>query len=119
METLIASAILFAGVLAVISAIMTGQQKAIEAEHQVRAALAAEEVMGQLIQMPYEDLDSLPSPQPAGDMFAFINVIPFDEELPGLGVRLHGRTVRVRVMETAGDARPLAEVSHFVPEPPS
>ncbi|MHC5048179.1 MAG: type IV pilus modification PilV family protein [Planctomycetota bacterium] len=46
MEALIASAILFAGVLAVISAITSGQQKAFEAEQQVMATLAAEELMG-------------------------------------------------------------------------
>jgi hypothetical protein len=117
METLIASAILFAGVLAVISAIMAGQRKSFEAERQIAATLAAEELMGQYVQMDYADLDGLPSLQAIGEMFALTTVTPFEEDLPGLNVRVHGRSVRIEVRQNASDLRPLAELTHVIPEP--
>jgi hypothetical protein len=117
METLIASAILFAGVLAVISAIMAGQRKSFEAERQIAATLAAEELMGQYIQVDYDDLDLLPSTQPVDDMVAVTTVTPFDEALPGLDVQVRGRTVRVEVRQELGNLRPLAVVTRVIPEP--
>jgi hypothetical protein len=119
MESLIASAILFAGVLAVISAITSGQKKAFEAEQQVVATLAAEELMGEIIQLPYGDLITLPPFQPAGDKVAFINVSQSDQVLPGLDILVHGRTVTVQIIPSLSDLRPLVELSHFIPEPQS
>jgi Tfp pilus assembly protein PilV len=119
MEALIASAILFAGVLAVISAIMSGQQKAFEAEQQVLATLAAEELMGEVISGSYADLDDLPMFQPLGDKYALIFVTPTTEELPDLDVWVTGSTVQIQIVPSMTDLRPLVELLHFIPEPQS
>ncbi|MHC5016090.1 MAG: type IV pilus modification PilV family protein [Planctomycetota bacterium] len=94
MEALIASAILFAGVLAVISAITSGQQKAFEAEQQVMATLAAEELMG----ITFNDID---------------------EDLFDLGVVVRGKTVNVEIYPSMTDMRLILELAHFIPKPQS
>ncbi len=60
MESLMASAMLFAGVLAVITAIMGGQKTAFEAQRRMEAALIAEELMGEISTRDYGNLASLP-----------------------------------------------------------
>jgi hypothetical protein len=117
MESLIASAILFAGVLAVISAIMAGQRKAFEAEQQVIATLAAEELMGEFVHHDYADLSSLPPYLPAGDMIALVIAAESEQDLPGLDVRVVGITVTIQIARNLADLRPLVELSHFVPAP--
>ena len=75
MESLIASAILFAGVLAVISAIMAGQRKAFEAERQVMATLAAEQLMGSIATSEYDSLSALwGGIKPAGEFQAMVTI---------------------------------------------
>lgn len=56
MESLMASAMLFAGVLAVITAIMGGQQSAFEAQRRMEAALIVEELMGEISTTDYGNL---------------------------------------------------------------
>jgi hypothetical protein len=119
MESLIASAILFAGVLAVISAITSGQKKAFEAEQQVVATLAAEELMGQIVNTDYGDLGGLPMFQAIDDKYALITVMPSVHEPPDLDVRVHGTTVRIQMIPSLSDLRPLVELSLFIPEPQS
>jgi hypothetical protein len=119
MESLIASAILFAGVLAVISAIMAGQRKAFEAEQQVMATLAAEELMGHIATSDYDELSVLWSGlKPAGDFYAFVAIDPVDEDLSDLGVVVSGKTVNIGVFPSTTDTRVIVELHHFIPAPP-
>jgi hypothetical protein len=120
MEALIASAILFAGVLAVISAITSGQQKAFEAEQQVMATLAAEELMGAIIVDNYLDLEGNWSGlKPAGDFVALITFNDIDEDLFDLGVVVRGKTVNVEIYPSMTDMRLILELAHFIPKPQS
>jgi hypothetical protein len=119
MESLIASAILFAGVLAVISAIMAGQRKAFEAERQVMATLAAEELMGEIIADEYLDLAATwGGLKPAGDFQAWVAVGEVEEDLPDLGVLVTGQEVTVKVFPSMMDSRIIVELHHFIPAPP-
>lgn len=118
MESLIASAILFAGVLAVISAIMSGQQKAFEAEQQVMATLAAEELMGTIATSDYNQLaNAWGGFRPAGDFYAVVAVEPVDEDLSDLGVVVTGKTVSIGIIPSTTDTRTIVELSHFIPAP--
>jgi len=120
MESLIASAILFAGVLAVISAIMAGQRKAFEAEQQVMATLAAEELLGAIIADQYFDLEgNWGGIRPAGDFQAWVLISETDENLSDLGVLVSGKKVDVRVFPSMADSRIIVELNHFIPGPPS
>jgi type II secretory pathway pseudopilin PulG len=120
MESLIASAILFAGVLAVISAIMAGQRKAFEAEQQVMATLAAEELMGSIATSDYAQLESLwGGLKPAGDFQAAVAFGPDDKDLSDLGVLVSGQDVSVKVFRSMTDTRIIVELNHFIPGPPS
>lgn len=118
MEALMASAILFAGVLTVITAIMGGQKKALEAHRQMDAALAAEELMGQLAAMNYSTLAGLPSTYPAGTFQAQIDPETVDHVLPGLGVRIRGTQLHIRIPPGLPGDPILAELDFFIPEPP-
>ena len=111
-----ASAMLFAGVLAVITAIMGGQKRALEAQRRMEAALIAEERMGQAASMPYADLFLINPLEPVGPFFALTTKLVVDEDLPGLGVRVRGTRVRVFVTHSA---TLLAEAELFIPEPQS
>ena len=118
MEALMASAILFAGVLTVITAIMGGQKKALEAHRQMDAALAAEELMGQLAAMDSATLFGLPDLLPAGPFEAELTVVTEDHVLPGLGVRIRGTHLHIRVPPLGTTNPLLAELDFFIPEPP-
>ena len=118
MESLIASAILFAGVLAVISAIMAGQRKAFEAEQQVMATLAAEELMGKIATSDYDELGSLwGGLKPAGDFYAVVAIETVDEDLSDLGVVVNGKIVNIGVIPSTTDWRIIVELNHFIPAP--
>ncbi len=117
MEALMASAILFAGVLAVMTAIMGGQKKAFEAHRQMDAALAAEELMGQLAAMDYSMLSFLGGTMSAGPFEADVTPAPEDHDLPGLGVRVRGTRLHIRIPPTFTGDPILAELDLFIPEP--
>ncbi len=117
MEALMASAILFAGVLAVITAIMGGQKKALEAHRQIDAALATEELMGQLATLHAADLLTLPPSIAAGPFQAQIDTQTMDHDLPGLGIRVRGTHVHIRIPPTFTGDPLLAELDLFIPEP--
>ena len=120
MESLIASAILFAGVLAVISAIMAGQRKAFEAEQQVMATLAAEELMGAIIADEYVNLAAnWGGLKAAGEFQAIVSILPAEEDLSSLGVLVDGKNVEVKVFPGMTDTRIIVELNHFIPGPPS
>ena len=126
-----AAGILLAVVVSVTSAITAGQQHAFEAHQRIAASLAAEELMGRLITIPYEELPNWSGyTEAAGAMtdatgaampgtFATIGrdvqVSTSLKTLPEPDVRVRGRTVRVRAFDNAG--RILVEFNRFIPEP--
>jgi len=118
MEALMASAILFAGVLAVITAIMGGQQKALEAHRRIDAALAADELMGQLAALDYSDLINIQDLVPAGPFDAEITREVEDHDLPGLGVIVRGTQLHIRIPPGLPGDPLLAELDLFISEPP-
>jgi len=118
MESLMASAMLFAGVLAVITAIMGGQKRAFEAQRRMEAALIAEERMGQVATMPYAQLYMVMALEPVGPFVAVTTNDLVDEDLPGLGVRVRGTRMHVRIVPSTSELDiTLAEAELFVPEP--
>ncbi len=120
MESLMASAMLFAGVLAVITAIMGGQKRAFEAQRRMEAALVAEELMGDIATMDYAALASIPTIQPIGSFQALTTRTIVDEDLTGMGVRIHGSQMHVAIAASMSElASPLAEFDFYIPEPQS
>ena len=115
-----ASAILFAGVLAVISAVLTGQNQAFEAQRRLAATMAADELMSEIATMDYGDIDALPAVQPSGEFIAIVTDSVTDQELIGLGVRVRGTSVNIRIVPSMAElGNTLAEIEFFIPEPPS
>ncbi len=113
-----ASAMLFAGVLAVITAIMGGQKRAFEAQRRMEAALIAEERMGQIATMAYGDLILVDAIEPAGPFYALTTRQLLDEDLPGLGVRVRGTRMHVRIIPSLTELGvTLAEAELYIPEP--
>ncbi len=112
-----ASAILFAGVLAVITALMGGQKQAIEAHRQMDAALAADELMGQLAAMDYSTLIFIPSLLTAGPFDAEVTLTTENHDLPGLAVRVRGTQLHIRIPPISSSDPLLAELTLFIPEP--
>ncbi len=120
MESLMASAILFAGVLAVISAVMTGQNQAFEAQRRLAATLAADELMSEIVTIDYSQIIGLPTLQPVGEFWAIMTDTPEDQDLPALGVVVRGMSINIRIVPSLAEAtKTLAEIEFFVPEPAS
>lgn len=128
-----ATGILLAVVVSVTSAITAGQQNAYEAQQRIAGTLAAEELLGRLIAVPYADLpswhgfsedtgdmtDQLGAPMPAsmGMVGRGVRVTTTLQNLGPIGVRVRGRLVQVRSINAEG--RVLADLQHFIPEPQS
>jgi hypothetical protein len=133
MESLVAVAILGAAVAGVSTAVTTGQQQAYEANQRLAGALAAEEFLSRTVLVDYAFLHLLNGyTEPVGAMIdeqmqplpamyrgvgRQISVRTIDESIPSLNVVVRGREVRVRAFDAYNVT--LAEVSRFVPEPPS
>jgi len=118
MESLIASAMLFAGVLAVITAIMGGQKSAFEAQRRMEAALLVEDLMGDISAMSYSSLASINLLEPAGPFYALTTRQVVDEDLPGLGVRIRGTQMHIRIVPSSVEMNvTLAEATLYIPEP--
>ena len=118
MESLMASAMLFAGVLAVITAIMGGQKSAFEAQRRMEAALLVEDLMGDISMMSYSSLASINALEPAGPFYALTTRQVVDEDLPGLGVRVRGTQMHVRIVPSSVEMNvTLAEAKLYIPEP--
>lgn len=126
-----ATGILLAVVVTVTTAITTGQQHAYEAQQRIAASLAAEELMGRLITVPYANLPAWNGHnEPVGQMTDVAgNPMPGSEGMVGrsvqvttsllsvneVGVRVRGRTVEVRSFNA--DGRTLADLTRFIAEP--
>jgi hypothetical protein len=133
MESMMAAGILLVIVLAVTSAITAGQQNAYEAHQRIAASLAAEELMGRLVTEPWDDLsawngftepvgtltdiDGQPMPSSFDMIGRQAEVTTTLKTISELGVNIRGRTVVIRAFN--GEGRILADITRFVPEPPS
>ena len=125
MESLMAAAILFAGVLAIVTAVSAGQKKAFEAEIQVAAVLVAEDLMGQITAGGYDAIaagywafESDVVDTPLGELEYTVFSLPSDKSLAGLGILIHGYDVTTYVSEKS-TGRQLLQMNRFVPEPGS
>ena len=129
-EALVASALLGIITIAVISAVSASQTLAFEAEKQTLGALAADDMVSELVILPYDQLrlrDGLQ--QQVGGLQA-LDGTPYPNEYWALGRRVEitdhtltheeiGASIDgARVVVTAFDsARDLATIETFVPEP--
>jgi hypothetical protein len=124
MEALMATAILFAGVLAVFTAITTAQQTVVDAELQLEASVRAEEKLQGLVQADYNAVDfSYEEFEVRGRTFRqLVNVIITIHDLPDVNVALNGKEIVVSIdmlIDLPTDQwRNLAEVRAFIPAPP-
>jgi hypothetical protein len=130
-ESLMASAILLVVVFSVSAAITAGQQNSREAQERIAGSLAAEELLGRLITIHYNDLPSWHNySEEPGQMIDAGGVLLPDsinivgrrvsvtttlESVSGLDVRIRGRLVEVVVTTPTG--REIVTLTHFVPEP--
>ena len=133
LESLMATGILLAVVVSVSSAITAGQQNAYEAQQRIAGTLAAEELLGRLITLPYDQLpawhghseavgamtDMAGEPLPGSMVMVGrgVRVTTTLQSLGAVGVRVQGRLVQVVSVNAEG--RVLAELRRFVPEPQS
>ncbi len=131
LEALMASSILFAVVVAVISALTAGQQHALEAHQRIASTLAVDDLLGRISIVPYESLPSWDGyTEAVGEMTdlkgkslpeAFImlgrevNITTSVREIEELGINVRGRTITVTGFDTS--SRTVAQVSRFIPEP--
>ncbi len=128
-----AAGILFAVVVGVTTAVTPGQLHAFEARQRIAASLAAEELIGRIITENYIDLPTWngfneqagamtdgagnPMPRTFDAIGREVEVITKLEAITELGVVVRGRQILVRAFNPNG--RPLAEITHFIPEPAS
>ncbi|MHC4966206.1 MAG: hypothetical protein ACYTGE_15005, partial [Planctomycetota bacterium] len=57
--------------------------------------------------------------KPAGDFYAFIVILPVDEDISDLGVVVSGKKVNIKIYPSLTNLRVIVELSHFIPEPQS
>jgi len=133
MESLMAAGILLAIVVAVTSAITAGQQHAFEARQRIAATLAAEELMGRLMILPYDnlpawnghtepvgaltDMGGNPFPDTFDSIGRDVNVTTSLRTVPDIPVNVRGRSLRIRAFDASD--RTLVELTRFIPEPQS
>ncbi len=126
-----AVSILLVVVVSVTAAVTAGQQHAFEAHQRIGGTLAAEALLARLLREDYDALGAFDGyTEPVGSMVDAggqplpenlvtlgreVQVTTSLKSLPGLGIEVSGRTVRVRAFNA--DGRTLAEVSRFIPEP--
>lgn len=132
LEALMASGLLLTVVVAVTSAVTAGQQHAFEARQRIAATVAAEELMGRIIVQEYDqlagwhgynepvgtmtDIDGQPMVAAMEMIGREVTVASTLLTLQQTGIRVRGRLVRVQAFNAQG--RTLADLEHFVPEPP-
>ncbi|MDX2114079.1 MAG: prepilin-type N-terminal cleavage/methylation domain-containing protein [Planctomycetota bacterium] len=130
-ESLVASTLLGVVVLAVLSAVSASQSMAFEGQKQILAAMAADDLMAELVMLPYAELKShhglhqplgqltTLSQQPYPDTYwaleRSVEVVERTITDPGAGVQIKGADVTVRASDSF---RVLAQLETFIPEPP-
>ncbi len=131
LESLMAASILLVIVIAVTSAVLAGQQNALEAQHRIVGALAAEELMGRLTTTPYTqlptwngfreevgdmtDLDGGALPLSYQGIGRDVTVTLMTHKLKDLSITIQGREISVRSFDVNG--RVLVELITFVAKP--
>lgn len=126
-----ASGILLVIVVAVIGAILAGQQNAFEAHQRIAGTLAAEELMSRIVLEDYDGLASFDGFDEAiGEMTTtagtayprtydmvgrMVEIEDVTRTVTAPPMKIRGRQVWVR--SVTADRRVLAEVGRFVPEP--
>jgi hypothetical protein len=130
LEALFASTILSMVVLAVVSALSASQMQSFEGQKSILAAIAADNLLSELITLPYEDIRARDGQrEDIGELVTVDGVeyprtfwplgreVTAEEEIrlvEDLSVEIVGLRVEVRVFD---DARTLATIETFVPEP--
>ncbi len=133
LEVMIAVSILTFAVAAITSAIVAGQQHSIEAREKIVASIAAESLLSQLSQEPWESMSAwhgyteevgtISDPTGAsleGDWNRIgrsVSIIDSEVLVESLQVYIIGRTIVVNTF--ADDGRTLTTVERFIPEPQS
>lgn len=132
LESLVATALIGVIVIAVISSVSTAQKLAFEGQKLILASMAADDLMLELVTLPYDELKlknnltqspgsmaSLDGQVYPGTFWAIGRTVSVQDETitePALGVMIKG----VRVTVTASDEfRSLATLETFVAEPAS
>jgi len=130
LEALFASTILSLVVLAVISALSAAQMQSFEGQKTILAAIAANNHLAELVTLDYADLrakdgqvevpgelmsiDGVAYPSPFWALGRDVLVVETVQTIAELSTEITGLRVVVRVND---DARVLAEIQTFVPEP--
>jgi hypothetical protein len=133
LEVLIAVGILTFAVASITSAIVAGQQQSLEARNKIVGSVAAESLLSQITQVPWETIDTwhgfveevgtITDPTGAGiegdwsQIGRNVTVIADEVQVTPLEVFIVGRTVTVSSF--TADGRILATIERFVPEPQS
>jgi hypothetical protein len=133
LEVMIAVGLLTFAVTAITSAIVAGQQHSIEAREKIVAAVAVESLMSQLLQEPWESMNSwngyteevgsITDPTGAileGDWSQIgrrVSILDSEVLVESLEVFIIGRTIEVSAFTE--DGRILSTVERFIPEPQS
>jgi type II secretory pathway pseudopilin PulG len=133
LEVLIAVGILTFAVASVTSAIVAGQQQSLEARNKIVGSVAAESLLSQITQAPWESIDTwhgyveevgtITDPTGVGmdgdwsQIGRNVTVISDEVQVTPLEVFVVGRTVTVSSF--TADGRILATIERFVPEPQS
>jgi len=132
-EALMATGILLAIVVSVISAITAGQQNAYEAHERSAGAPAAEELMGRLVTESYSklakwngfresvgqltDVKGQSMPDSFDMVGREVTVTSGLQVINDLSVKVQGRSITVRSFNAYD--RTLAQINRFFPEPQS
>jgi hypothetical protein len=133
LEVMIAVGLLTFAVAAITSAIVAGQQQSLQARTTIVASIAAESLLSQLSQEPWETIDSWhgytedvgsivdPTGIPIGGDWDSIgrrvSIAETDLFIESLQVYIVGRTVTVTTFTK--DGREVASLQRFIPEPRS
>ena len=133
LEVMIAVGLLTFAVTAITTAIVAGQQHSIEAREKIVASIAAESLLSQLTQEPWESMNSWSGyteevgtiTDPTGEIMVgdwgligrSVSVLDAEVLVNSLQVYIIGRTIEVSVF--AEDGRILSRVERFIPEPQS
>lgn len=132
LESLVATALIGVIVIAVISSVSTAQTLAFEGQKMILASMAADDLMLELVTLPYNDLklknnlsqapgamtslDGQVYPSTFWAIGRSVQVVQEDITEPSLGVMVRGLRVTVRASD---EFRILATLETFVPEPAS
>ena len=133
LEVMIAVGILTFAVASITSAIVAGQQQAMEARSKIVGAVAAESLLSQITQVPWETIDSwhgyveevgtitdptgIPFEGDWNEIGRSVTVLADEVQVTPLEVFIIGRTVTASSF--AQDGRILSTIERFVPEPQS